>query len=99
MSCCGQRRANWRESRDAVRASSPAPPSAPKLDDARTLRHLRDRTCLVVGEVTGIVYLFGRSDSVLDVDGRDVDALLATDRFAVAVPTPERVGLAGLMDR
>jgi hypothetical protein len=48
------------------------------------MRHLGKQMRIVVGDVTGVTYLFGASEVTLGVDGRDVDALLAQGGFVLA---------------
>lgn len=85
MSCCGQKRQAWQQSN--LPKIQAAPPSPPVLQNPVILRHLGTSSLLVNGAVTGLVYLFGGSDTELAVDTRDVSALTATGQFAVVAPT------------
>jgi hypothetical protein len=80
MSCCGQRRQNWR---DWATHATPLPAPPPALQNPRVLYHLGDASLLVQGAATGIAYLFGPSGSALEVDERDIATLVASGKFSV----------------
>jgi hypothetical protein len=82
MSCCGQNRQAWREWKPA--ALPAAAPSPPVLQNPVALRHLGTSSLVIKGAITEHTYLFAGQDTTLDVDERDVSALLATGRFVRA---------------
>jgi hypothetical protein len=80
MSCCGQQRAAWRTATQRT-SVPPAAPVAPAPRNPVRLAHLGDTSTVVRGAVTGLTYLFGARGSMLEVDGADAEALLASRRF------------------
>lgn len=57
----------------------------PVLQNPTALYHLGETSLILKGPVTGNTYLFG-ARAELTVDGHDVPALLATNRFATLSP-------------
>ena len=82
MSCCGQKRQDWRE-HTLPRAEAVAPP-LPELNNPVAVRYLGASSLLVKGSSTGQVYLFAGGDSSLLVDERDFAALSTLGQFVVA---------------
>ena len=88
MSCCGQRRQAWRQysgqsTASAIVQTTEVPETVVKNPVA--LNHLAEGSLVVKGAATGITYLFGGRGTSLNVDERDVAALLATGTFSPAL--------------
>lgn len=77
MSCCGQKR-------QALRTQvyqAPAPRPRPALQNPTPITYLGDSSFVVKGAASGLTYLFSAREA-LNVDARDVSALIATGLFA-----------------
>ena len=80
MSCCGDKR----------RALRPSPTESVPVTTYRSpvirrptgLAYLGSEAIVVRGPVTGLTYVFGGGAAALEVDERDVPALVATRSFA-----------------
>lgn len=79
MSCCGQHRETLRAASIGLAAPPDAPP--PAIRYATPVTFTGDSPIVVRGTRTGLTYLFGPRGQVLEIDGRDVSALVATGRF------------------
>jgi hypothetical protein len=89
MGCCGDKRRAWREWAAASNGNSiskNAEIHPPALTNPVTLYHLSGPSLVMKGGVTGVTYLFGGRGTILNVDERDVPALLATKQFTSAPP-------------
>jgi hypothetical protein len=84
MSCCGDRRAAWRQPGPPVAAAVTRPPAA--LQDPVGLSFTGTGPIAVRGTATGLTYAFPAGSLALNVDARDAPALLRTGRFTQAHP-------------
>ena len=73
MSCCGQKRQALRT--QVYQAETPRP--RPVVQNPTPMTYLGESTFVAKGAATGLTYLFSR-DEALNVDERDVPALVAT---------------------
>lgn len=95
MSCCGDKRANWRNAAAPATPTtsatplSPATPSRPMgVPVARPLVHLKYigiGSISVRGDATGLTYIFHRMISQ-GVDSRDAPSLIRSGRFESTRP-------------
>lgn len=77
--CCGQKRQALRTQVHQVETPRPRP----TVQNPTPITYLGDSSFVAKGAVTGLSYLFSR-DEALNVDERDVSALVATGIFARA---------------
>jgi hypothetical protein len=82
MSCCGQRRAAWRQPERPVVAPVTQPP--PALQSPVSLAFTGAGPIVIRGTTTGLTYAFPAGSVALNVDARDAQSLLGTGRFAKA---------------
>lgn len=88
MSCCGHRRATFNSASAPARArmqtaARPAVPTSPAPAAAEPrLRYLGTTAIALRGPRSGRIYRFAAAGDAMAVDGRDLDALLATRLFA-----------------
>lgn len=75
MSCCGQKRRQWQE--QVPRQNTTPVDPKPVLENPVKLNYLGQESYLVKGKQTGLLYLFAPMEPGLEVDGRDVNGLLA----------------------
>ena len=80
MGCCGQKRRALRTT--PVPAPAPPPPVA-VLRNPVLVAQTGGSAVVVRGAASGLSYLFAPSGAGLEVDGRDVAALLETGRFLI----------------
>ena len=81
MGCCGQKRRALRAT--PVPPPPPPPPPVAVLQNPVLLAQTGGSAVVVRGAASGLSYLFAPSGAALEVDGRDVAALLETGRFNV----------------
>jgi hypothetical protein len=72
--------------RAAVASGPPTPPVRlpPRLQSPRRIAFLGDTAVVVRGAASGLSYLFGPRGEALEVDERDVPALVASGWFVLA---------------
>jgi hypothetical protein len=77
MSCCGNKRTNWRE------YSKQAAPAAKSLamKNPHILFYTGETSFVIKGAVTGYTYLFAEKSEGLEVDERDVLGFLQMKKF------------------
>ena len=80
MSCCGQKRQEWRT--PSLRLSPTTHVAPPVLQNPVPLAFLGEASIVVKGARTGLSYLFGPRGEALAVDERDASTLIATGHFA-----------------
>ncbi len=86
MNCCGRRRQAWRQfSATSNTRNLETGNVQESLRNLVTLYHLAESSLVVKGPVTDITYLFGGRGTSLNVDERDVPALLAMRQFSTAL--------------
>jgi hypothetical protein len=71
MSCCGQKRAEWRTQQTA----------APSVFDPVIIRYLEQTPILVQGAVTGRIYSFSGASTIQAVAASDARALEQSGSF------------------
>jgi hypothetical protein len=79
MSCCGHKRQALRT--QVYQAETPRP--RPTVQNPTPIMYLGDSSFVVKGAATGFTYLFARHEA-LNVDARDVPALVAMGIFSAA---------------
>lgn len=82
MGCCGQTRRMWQTPQRRLRLDDN--PKPPQLSGPVAMEYEGDSSIVVAGPVTGNAYVFPAAGRTLDVDGRDMDGLLALGGFSRA---------------
>jgi hypothetical protein len=76
MDCCGQKRRNWQRSQALYHGPDPARQN-PAVHHPVRLKYRGSETIMVKGIQSGFLYIFAPGEHGLEVDGRDVEQLLA----------------------
>jgi hypothetical protein len=79
MSCCGQKREQYRQQRTFVVAPVPAPPGP--TQKRTPVVFLGTGAYLVTGPHSGVVYRFSQGEPAKWIDARDAEVLLKTRFF------------------
>lgn len=83
MSCCGHKRHQWQQNNVQSQRVMEAP--KPLMETPVNIIYIGKGTCLIKGEQTGHMYLFGEQERSLAVDSRDVQQLVKLEqKFKIA---------------